>query len=174
MVFTRQRQPHELCLLSASGAPYSSPRAIEHTVDLHLAVSHHLLDLSLLLQVLQAPPCEGAVDLESVDEGGDRHKAVGLDIFIELVGSGLVKDDGVLGLVLDCSEAQQLAVVARAVSTAMCQEFVGAESRLPFPLDHFFFCFLAPAAAGAILDVCSGGLMKVESVVELLQAGRFF
>lgn len=60
-----------------------------------------LLDLSLLLQVLEAPPGEGAVDLESVDEGGNRHEAVGLDILIELVGSGLVKDDGVLGLVLD-------------------------------------------------------------------------
>lgn len=65
-------------------------------------MAHNLLDLTLLLQVLQAPPGEGAVDLEPVDEGGDRHETVGLDILIELVGSGLVKDDGVLGLVLDC------------------------------------------------------------------------
>ena len=74
----------------------------QRTVDLHLAVSHDLLDLSLLLEVLEAPPGEGAVDLEPVDEGGNRHDTVGLDILVELVGSGLVEDDGVLGLVLDC------------------------------------------------------------------------
>jgi hypothetical protein len=70
-------------------------------------VSHHLLDLSLLLQVLQAPPGEGAVDLEAVDEGSDGDQTVRLDVLVELVGSGLVKDDGVLGLVLDCSEMQR-------------------------------------------------------------------
>lgn len=70
-------------------------------------MSHHLLDLSLLLEVLQALPGERAVDLEPVDEGGNGHEAVGLDILIELVGSGLVKEDGVLGLVLDCLETQR-------------------------------------------------------------------
>jgi hypothetical protein len=118
----------------------------QRTVDLHLAVSHDLLDLALLLQVLEAPPGEGAVDLESVDEGGDRHDAVGLDILVELVGSGLVEDDGVLGLVLDCSETK-LAAVVRSNAT----EIRRRKNRLPFPLDHFFFCFFAPAAAGAIL-----------------------
>lgn len=34
-----------------------------HTVDLHLAVGNNRLDLTLLLQVLQALACEGAVDL---------------------------------------------------------------------------------------------------------------
>jgi len=33
----------------------------------------------------------------------------------------------------------------------MHQKCAGEEKRLPFPLDHFFFCFFAPAAAGAIL-----------------------
>ena len=70
-------------------------------------MSNNLLDLALLLQVLEAPPGEGAVDLEPVDEGGNRHETVGLDILVELVGSGLVKDDVVLGLVLDFSEVQR-------------------------------------------------------------------
>ena len=58
------------------------------------------LDLTLLLEVLQAPPRERAVDLHSVDEGGDCDETVGLDILVELLGGGLVKEDGVLGLVL--------------------------------------------------------------------------
>lgn len=62
------------------------------------------LDLALLLEILQAPPRQGAVDLQSVDEGGDCDKAVRLDIFVELLGGGLVKQDGVLSLVLDCKE----------------------------------------------------------------------
>ena len=59
------------------------------------------LDQALLLEVRDAPPREGAVDLHAVDEGGDGHEPVGLDILVELVGGGLVEDDGVLGLVLD-------------------------------------------------------------------------
>lgn len=89
---------------------YCREPSTKHTVDLHLAVADDLLDLALLLQVGKAPPGEGAVDLESVDEGGDSHEAVGLDILIELVGSGLVEDDGVLGLVLDCCFCQRLAI----------------------------------------------------------------
>lgn len=80
----------------------------QRTVDLHLAVSHHLLDLTLLLEVLEALPGERAVDLEPVDERGDRHETVRLNILVELVGSGLVEDDGVLGLVLDYSDASRV------------------------------------------------------------------
>lgn len=86
------------------------------TVDLHLAVSNNLLDLTLLLEVLKAPAGKGAVDLKTVDEGGDGDKAVGLDVLVKLVGSGLVKDDGVLSLVLDCS-------VGRCVSVNLAQDF---------------------------------------------------
>lgn len=74
-----------------------------HTVDLHLAVRHDGLDLSLLLEVLEALAGQGAVDLEPIDEGGDGDETVGLDVLVQLVGSGLVEDDGVLRLVLDCS-----------------------------------------------------------------------
>ena len=139
-------------------------------------MAHNLLDLTLLLQVLQAPPGEGAVDLEPVDEGGDRHETVRLDVLVELVGSGLVKDDRVLGLVLDCgrnAELAAVAVAARGICTG--QKTAGAEEqRLPFPFDHFFFCFFAPVAAGAILDVCSGGWMKGWSRCRAAKAGRVF
>ena len=64
---------------------------------------HHRLDHSLLLKVLQALAGERTVDLEPVDEGGDGHEAVGLDILLELVVGLLVENDGVLGLVLDCT-----------------------------------------------------------------------
>lgn len=72
------------------------------TVDLHLAVCHDRLDLALLLQVLQASACQRAVDLESVNQGGDSDQTVGLDVLVQLLGGVLVEDDGVLGLVLDC------------------------------------------------------------------------
>lgn len=87
--------PFSLTILAGPKSPD------KRTVDLHLAVTNHLPDETLLLEVLEALASQGAVDLEAVDEGGDRHEAIGLDILIELVGSGLVKDDRVLGLVLD-------------------------------------------------------------------------
>jgi len=73
-----------------------------HTIDLHLAVSDHRLDHALLLQVLDTRPGERAVDLHPIHECRDGDEAVGLDIFVELIGGGLVKQDGVLCLVLDC------------------------------------------------------------------------
>lgn len=39
----------------------------QRTVDLHLAVLHNGTDHALLLEVLDARPCQGAVDLETVD-----------------------------------------------------------------------------------------------------------
>jgi hypothetical protein len=72
-----------------------------HTVNLHLAVGNDRLDDTLLLEVGNALAGQRAVDLETVDEGSDGHQAVGLDILVQLLGSVLVEDDGVLGLVLD-------------------------------------------------------------------------
>lgn len=63
------------------------------------------LDLSLLLQVLEALASQGAVDLQSVDQGGDGDEAVRLDVLVQLLRGGLVENDGVLGLVLDCRRA---------------------------------------------------------------------
>lgn len=79
------------------------------TVDGALAVGDDLADLSLLLEVSKSAACERAVDLETIDEGGDGHQAVRLDILLELVVGGLVEDDGVLGLVLDCVVKQMSA-----------------------------------------------------------------
>jgi hypothetical protein len=65
-------------------------------------VADNLLDLALLLKVIQSLAGEAAVDLQTVDEGGHGDQTVGLDILVELLRGGLVEDDGVLGLVLDC------------------------------------------------------------------------
>lgn len=65
-------------------------------------VSNDLLDRALLLEIVKALAGKAAVDLQSVDERGDRDQAVGLHILEELLGGGLVEDDSVLGLVLDC------------------------------------------------------------------------
>lgn len=65
-------------------------------------MANNLLDLALFLQVLQTCPCQRAIDLESIDESGNGDEAVRLDVLVELIGGGLVEDDGVLGLVLDC------------------------------------------------------------------------
>ena len=73
------------------------------TVDVHLGVADNLLDLALLLEVSKSLAGQAAVDLQTVDEGGDGDQAVGLDILVETLGSLLLKDDGVLGLVLNCS-----------------------------------------------------------------------
>jgi hypothetical protein len=65
-------------------------------------VTNDLLDLALLLEVIQSLAGQAAVDLETVDQGGNGDETVGLDVLVELLGSGLVEDDGVVGLVLDC------------------------------------------------------------------------
>lgn len=64
-------------------------------------MANDLLDQTLLLQVGQGLAGQAAVDLETVNQGRDGNQAVGLDILVELLGGGLVEDDGVLGLVLD-------------------------------------------------------------------------
>jgi hypothetical protein len=76
-------------------------------------VANDLLDDTLLLEIREAATGDRAVDLHSVDKDRDGDQAVGLDILVQLVGNGLVKDDSVLGLVLD------YVVVSRASSTAL-------------------------------------------------------
>ncbi len=67
-----------------------------------------LADDSLLLEILKASASDGAVDLHSVDENRDGDQAVGLYILVELVGGGLVEEDGVLGLVLNYGVVRNL------------------------------------------------------------------
>ena len=69
-------------------------------------MANNLLDLTVGLEVGEGLAGKAAVDLETVDEGGDGDQTVGLNILVELLGSGLVEDDGVLGLVLDYTERQ--------------------------------------------------------------------
>ena len=64
-------------------------------------MSDNLLDLAVGLEVGKRFPCDRAVDLQAIDEGGNGDEAVGLDILLELVVDLLVENDGVLGLVLD-------------------------------------------------------------------------
>ena len=67
-------------------------------------MANNLLDHTALLKVVQDSTGKAAVDLVTVDEGRDGDQAVGLDILVELLSSGLLEDDGVLGLVLDCKQ----------------------------------------------------------------------
>ncbi len=72
-----------------------------HTVDLHSAVSDHLLDLALLFQVLETRARQRPVNLQSVNESRNCDEAVRLHILVQFVGCDLVENDGMLGLVLD-------------------------------------------------------------------------
>lgn len=75
---------------------------LERTVDAEAGVTNDLLDLTVSLKVVESLAGKAAVDLETIDKGGDSDQTVGLDILLKLVVGGLVEDDGVLGLVLDC------------------------------------------------------------------------
>lgn len=66
-------------------------------------MADNLLDLALLLEVSKSLAGQAAVDLQTVDKGGNGDEAVGLDFLLESLGGLLLKDDGVLGLVLNCS-----------------------------------------------------------------------
>ena len=59
------------------------------------------LDLTLLLQVPDRYPRQGAVDLQPLDEDGLADEAEGGDLLEDAVERRLVEDDGVLRLVLD-------------------------------------------------------------------------
>lgn len=71
------------------------------TVDVQAAVANNFLDETLLFEVGESLAGQAAVDLETVNKSSDGDQAVGLYILVELLGSGLVEDDGMLSLVLD-------------------------------------------------------------------------
>lgn len=66
-------------------------------------MTNNLLDLSPLLEISEGAAGQATVDLETVDESSDGDETVGLDVLVESVSGRLLEDDGVLGLVLDCS-----------------------------------------------------------------------
>ena len=71
------------------------------TVDQLAAVVHDPLDLPLPLQVPDGHPREAPVDLQTLDEDALADEAEGGDLLNDAVEQGLVKGNGVLGLVLD-------------------------------------------------------------------------
>ena len=71
------------------------------TVDELAAVVNDALDLTLLLQVPDRYPRQGAVDLQPLDEDRLADEAEGGDLLHDTVEQDLVECDGVLGLVLD-------------------------------------------------------------------------
>lgn len=75
---------------------------VERTVDVAGVVTDNLLDGALGFEIVQGLAGEGAVDLQAIDEDGNGDQTVGLDILVETLLEGLVEDDGVDGLVLDC------------------------------------------------------------------------
>lgn len=139
----------------------------ERTVDAQAGVTDDLLDLAVSLKVVESLAGKAAVDLETIDKGGDGDQTVGLDILLKLVVGGLVENDGVLGLVLDCrakdmsvkccfsvfsfripSSSNDFFRVLWELGGNRHDRMVGGDC-VPLPLDHFFFCFLPPVAAGA-------------------------
>jgi hypothetical protein len=74
-------------------------------------VTNDLLDLTVSLKVVKSLAGKAAVDLETIDKGGDGDQTVRLNILLQLVVGGLVENDGVLGLVLDCKEKDMLVTV---------------------------------------------------------------
>lgn len=88
---------------------------------MHSVRRNDLLDHTLLLQVGKSSSGQAAVDLELVDESGDSQEAGGLDILVESVDLGLIEDDGVVSLVLNCKVAETCAS-AKNVFFARCWE----------------------------------------------------
>jgi hypothetical protein len=115
------------------------------TVNAQFAVSHDLFDLSLFLEVPQSLPSQAAINLQSIDEGSNSDETVRLNIFVEFVGGGFVENDGMVGLVLYCGTQSSQPRVLN-FSLPLIDVKTRKDIAIPFPLDHFFFCFFAPAA----------------------------
>lgn len=65
-------------------------------------MTNNLLNRPLLLQILQHLSRDRSIDLHAIDERGDGYETVGLHVFVEFLGGGLVEDDGVVGFIFDC------------------------------------------------------------------------
>lgn len=64
---------------------------------------HHLLNLTLFLQIAQRLARQAAVDLKAIDESGNSDEAVRLHVFVEFIRGCFVQDDGMVGFVFDCN-----------------------------------------------------------------------
>lgn len=109
-------------------------------VDGHLGVANDLLDLSLLLEISEGFAGQAAVDLQTVDKGGNGDEAVGLDFLLESLGGLLLKDDGVLGLVLDCTvKSSQHSSSLRPQASLIRQVSISSPRRKKKPMWYFHF-----------------------------------
>lgn len=68
-------------------------------------VANNLLDLTVLLKLGESLAGQAAVDLETVDQRSDGDQTEVLNILLETLGGLLLKDDVVVGLVLDCGRS---------------------------------------------------------------------
>lgn len=96
-------------------------------------MTDNLLDDTLLLEIGKGLAGERTVDLQTIDEGSDGDEAVRLNVLVELVRDGLVEDDGVLGLVLDCrivsgGSQYSRAIARQFVCEAMRKEVVSGRA----------------------------------------------
>ena len=102
----------------------------KRTVDAEVVVADDLLDHSPLLEISQSLAGQATVDLETVDKGGDGDETVGLDILVELLSGRLLKDDGVLGLVLNYTAKPMSASFCATVSLSpVCSPRVSPQTR---------------------------------------------
>lgn len=90
----------------------------ERTVDVEAVVTDDLPDLTFLLEGVQSLTGETAVDLETINKGGDGDQTVGLDFLVESLKGGLLEDNSVLGLVLDCTKMSACCNLHRAPSSS--------------------------------------------------------
>ena len=88
---------------------------------------HHLLDLSLLLQIIQRLPRQTPVNLQPIDQRRYRDQAIRLHVFVKFVGGGFVEDDGVVGFVFNCLEGD-LSVRLLQIAEVMPALFGGERS----------------------------------------------
>lgn len=64
-------------------------------------MTHDLLDLTLLLQIIQGLSRKRSIDLQPIHQRRNGDESIRLHILVELVGCSLVQHDGVIGFVLD-------------------------------------------------------------------------
>ena len=128
-------------------------------------MTDNLPDGTLLLEVGKGLAGERAVNLQAIDEGSDGDEAVRLDVLVELVRGGLVEDDGVLGLVLNCKivsgGSQYSDIVAWQFECAMRCE------RRSYPIEPVYVFYRA------LLTHDTGPWNRVLEVLRILWCARF-
>ena len=134
-------------------------KGAKRTVDVDVVVAEDLLDLTLLLEISKSLAGQATVDLQTVDKGGDSDETVGLDILVEPLGGRLLKDDGVLGLVLNYNSHETSAFRSLFSSDQLLKSFF----IISHPDSEKFF--LSPSlsflsSSIIVLDIADGSGMR--------------